>query len=391
MNSFYLVLLVLLSVTIGFLWWQSRRADNHKRLAIRQLAKDLQTPDLPPRKRAELQQQLANAIVRAGKIDTRAWWVPALLITLGGLLLYQKIGTPSATDTFVYAAGSTSNRNISISSTPPDMEAAIAALKKRIEADPDNVDNHVLYGRAMMAMKNYTEAVSAYETARRLQPESAWVLASLAEAKAFAAGQGNFRGEPEALLSQALALDPDNQKALWLMGMNAFEQGKPELAEQLWTRLLARVENPRVAEQLKSQIALVRQQQDKPAEIQADKATGKANVLAIQVGITPEMQSQLGNRPAVLYVYAKQVGGPPMPIAVARSNVSDFPRHVVLGDANSLRDNRPLSSFEQISIGARISFSGNAMPQPGDIESDEITIPITGQTEPVQLELNKIR
>jgi len=394
MNSFYLVLLALLVPVTGLLWWLSRRADQHKRLAIVTLTKALKSPELSENQRQQLQQQLADAIVQAGHSDTRAWWVPALVIALGGLFLYQKTGSPEATSAFVNPA--TDARQTSApTATPPDMQTAVAALKKRIQNDPENTQNWLLYGRGMMALKNYQEAVRAYRKARELEPDNSWILASLAEASAFAAGQGNFRGEPEQLLQRAVEIDPDNQKALWLMGMNAFEKGQPEQAEKLWTHLLTLVDNPRVAEQLRSQIDRVRQQQGKPpleVPVQTDTTdNAQASAIPLRIDISPAMKARLGKKPAVLYVYAKPTEGMPMPIAVVRGNASDFPVSLTLLDENSLQANRRLSQFDQVKVGARISFSGNAMPQAGDIESAETVVKTRGHKRPTELILNKTR
>ena len=400
MNSFYAILIALLVPVVALLWWFARRADQHKRLAIRTVTDALKAKDLPAAKRQQLQQQLAEAITQSGHSDTRAWWVPALVIALGGLFLYQKIGTPEATSAFVNPASTATSQTTTSdpSSAPPDMQTAVAALQKRIKNDPQNLDNWLLYGRSMMALKKYDEAVNAYEKARQLQPDNSWVLASLAEAKAFAAGHGNFRGEPEKLLQQALELDPDNQKALWLMGMNAFEKNQPEQAEKLWTHLLTLVDNPRVAEQLSAQIDRVRQQQGKPPLQNAasgqesnEAATTEAAAIPVRIDISPAMKAHLGDKPAVLYVYAKPTAGMPMPIAVVRGNASGFPVTVTLTDQNSLQPNRRLSGFDQVKVGARISFSGNAMPQPGDIEATETIVQTRGLKQPVELVLNKTR
>ncbi len=398
MTSFYGALIALMVVVLTLLWWFSRRADQHKQQAITQLTETLRQPGLSAEKRHGLQQKLAEAMLNAGHSDTRAWWVPAVIIVAGGFYLYHMTGMPGATDKFAYAANK--NTRTETSSAVPDMQTALAALKKRIATDPENLDNWLLYGRSMMAMKDYTEAVRAYEQARQLQPDNAWVLASLAEAKAFAAGTGTFRGEPENLLKRALELDPDNQKALWLMGMNAYEQGQPAIAEKLWTRLLALIDNPRVAEQLRKQIDLVRQQQGKSALADTDStpvkngnttAAGTPAAIPVRVDISPEMRAQLSNKPAVLYIYAKPAGGMPMPIAVVRSNASDLPIVTTLSDENSLQAARPLSGFDKVIIGARISFSGNAMPQAGDIEADEKTVTTQGHKQAISLLLNKIR
>ncbi len=389
MTSFYVTFIVILLLIPALLWILARRTNHHKHLAIKHITTALKEENLQDDQKSRLQQQLAAILLQDNSKKTPVWIVSAVIIILGSLL-YQRIGLPEAAAFFTYSANTKSPASQQASGTVPDMQTALAILKNRLSSDPDNVDNWLLYGRSMMAMKDYAEAARAYEKARQLQPKNAWILASLAEAKAFAAGTGTFRGEPEQLLQQALNLDPNSQKALWLLGMNAYEKGETKKAEELWSRLLVLIEDPRVAEQLRTQLNMIRHQQSGST---ANENTNDGDTVAIslRVTITPEMKTHLSNKPAVLYVYAKPTTGMPMPIAVVRGNASDLPLTLVLSDANNLQPERKLSQFEQVKLGARISFSGTATPQTGDIESEEILITPDNHEKTVTLTLNKIR
>ena len=57
-----------------------------------------------------------------------------------------------------------------------------------------------------------------------------------------------------------------------------------------------------------------------------------------------------------------------MPLAIVRKTVADLPITVTLDDSQAMTPAMVLSKFEQVTVGARVSKSGNAMPQSGDLE-----------------------
>ena len=71
-----------------------------------------------------------------------------------------------------------------------------------------------------------------------------------------------------------------------------------------------------------------------------------------------------------LFIYAKAASGPPMPLAVKRLKVADLPVTVTLDDSLAMTPEMRLSNFPQVIVGARISASGQASPQRGDLEGE---------------------
>jgi cytochrome c-type biogenesis protein CcmH len=79
-----------------------------------------------------------------------------------------------------------------------------------------------------------------------------------------------------------------------------------------------------------------------------------------------------------------------MPVAVARHKVSELPIQVTLTDAMAMMPQMTLSTTKDVLIGARVSKTGQAIAQSGDLQADEVAMTI-GSTEPVSLLINQIK
>ena len=212
----------------------------------------------------------------------------------------------------------------------------------------------------MVAMKRYDVATKAYEKANELQPNDAAILTEWAEAIAFRNNTGSFLGQPSELLAQAISLNPQHQKAMWLYGIVLYEQQQFAASETIWTELLALVDSPGVQSTLMKQINQARTEQGKePLESGNNINDNTAapvlfNATVTAEGITNDLPSN-----ATLFVFAKSTDGMPMPIAAQKITVPfTWPMSIPLDDSNSLQANRLLSQFETVKLSALISYTG---------------------------------
>jgi cytochrome c-type biogenesis protein CcmH len=118
----------------------------------------------------------------------------------------------------------------------------------------------------------------------------------------------------------------------------------------------------------------------------ADEPQSTARI-TVKVALNPKFKDQVGPKDTV-FVFAKAAQGPPMPLAIMRLTASQLPASVTLTDGMGMVPNLTLSQFPQIVLGARISKSGNAMVQPGDLQTLSAAM-TTAQTDPVQLTIDQ--
>ncbi|MEO6688877.1 MAG: hypothetical protein ABIS07_03580, partial [Dokdonella sp.] len=85
---------------------------------------------------------------------------------------------------------------------------------------------------------------------------------------------------------------------------------------------------------------------------------------------------------------ARAASGPPMPLAIQRLKASQLPITVTLDDSMGMLPTMKLSMFPQVVIGARVSKSGNAMPQSGDLQALSAPLDVH-RSEPIALTIDK--
>ena len=121
------------------------------------------------------------------------------------------------------------------------------------------------------------------------------------------------------------------------------------------------------------------------------KPTGQAgSSLAIsgKVTIAPSLASK-GAPTDTLFVFARETNGPPMPVAIVRATTKDLPFNFRLDDSVSMMPSRKLSGVGTVVIVARLSKSGQAMPQSGDLEG--MSQPVSPGAEGVAIVIDRER
>lgn len=191
--------------------------------------------------RQELQKRLLEEVDDASTAAEVASHAPSRALAIGLLLLipvaalvgYTMLGNPTALDPARTAAAP--------KMTPEQIDAMVAKLAERMQANPDDMQGWLMLARSYKALGRYDDAVQAYGRAEKVVDESPDLLASYAEAMAMANGKG-LQGKPVKLIEKALKLDPKHGHSLFLAGAAAMEAGNNKQGIAYWETLLPQVE-----------------------------------------------------------------------------------------------------------------------------------------------------
>jgi cytochrome c-type biogenesis protein CcmH len=214
------------------------------------------------------------------------------------------------------------------------------------------------------------------------------------------------------LLKKAVEAQPRHQRALWLLGISDYQAGHFVDAALTWRRLQVLLQpDSDVANAVVAQIAMAnaraagKTQAEAEALLQGDAVPAAAASAAVASGAAaadvdaPRLQVEVSLAPALaskvadsdtVFVFARAEGGPPMPLAVARMAASKLPASVVLTDGMGMAPGSNLSSAGTVVVTARISRSGQALPQPGDLEGSSAALDVHTRT-PIAIVIDHAR
>jgi cytochrome c-type biogenesis protein CcmH len=258
---------VLLLITLAGLLWPLLRdaassevdasAETRLRRLYRAQREELARQALAPAEHQqainELQRRLLDEIdhaaaARPAPMAEGAWLkrapaaVLSVLLPVAALGLYLQVGDPRAAATLAQAQPDThAGKGI-------DADAMVARLAERLQQTPDDLEGWMVLARSREVQEDFDAASQAYGRAAELAARQqapvelqARLLADRADALASARG-GSLDGPVQAALDAALALHPDQPKALALAGTAAARRGDRDAARRHWQRLLPLLE-----------------------------------------------------------------------------------------------------------------------------------------------------
>jgi cytochrome c-type biogenesis protein CcmH len=311
--------------------------------------------------------------------NTAAALAVGLLLPLGVVLGYLQLGNPGAIGSAAVGAGHTV--------TPEQMESLVERLAARLQQAPDDAEGWMLLGRSLSVLQKYDGAAQAYARASALAPQNAGLLADYADTLGMARGR-SLEGEPFAIVKRALAIDPQHVKSLALAGTAEFERRNYAAAIAYWERILKVV--PQESEFAQSVAGSIEEARklggDTLAQKKAPVVKGKQSLQGV-VSIEPSLAAGLSPSDTV-FVLARPVSGSRMPLAVARTTVAALPYRFTLDDSMAMAPGATISSHAQVVVAARVSKSGTAVPQKGDIEG--VSPPVAPGTSGMKVVLSRI-
>jgi cytochrome c-type biogenesis protein CcmH len=302
----------------------------------------------------------------------------AVAVALGAIGLYAKLNTfpwdnPMSAEAVPAGHGEMG--------TAGAMNEVTASLEARLARDPNDREGWRMLGRTYLVGGNAAKAAESYEKANALAPEKDIDLQlDLAEALVLTDDPA-VQPRAKAIIDEALAVDADNQKALWYQGVIAARAGDNETAKKNWTRLLEGNPPPEIRDVITAQLkelgveVATGADAGGPAMAAAGGNMGAGPVsgvatsgrtIRISVKVDPSLAANV--KPgALLFVAAREPGIPGPPIAATRITTDDLPAVVVLSDADTMIAGRDLSSVNDVEIVARVAYGGTAVTASGDL------------------------
>ena len=327
---------------------------------------------------AELQRRMLedtdgeSAATKQGERSAPAPVSRALPIALGAFLLiggalgYMALGSPQAINPPMQDGHATGDAEI---------QRMVADMAAKLEKEPENYSGWAMLGRSYKFLNRHAEAARAYARTGPMLDTSAELLVDYADSLA-AAKQG-FTPEVLALIDKALKLEPTNLQGLWLRGTSFYEKAQYDKAIVDWELLLKGLppssEEARVIKANIDESRNLMGKTSKPAASGAEKAASPTPASAANLSITGRVEvaeNLAGKVPAgaTLMVIARPADGSRMPVGVFIEKGS-LPANFTLDDAISMNADNPISKHKELSVEARLSRSGQAMAEPGDLYS----------------------
>ena len=284
--------------------------------------------------------------VLGGKIPL----VSALLVPVLGVALYLHWGALDQVEQTRQLAAM----------QPQSIEEMTARLEQTVKQQPDSAEGWYFLGRTYMAQERAGDAAKAFERAVEIAGRAPELLGQWAQALYFAEGK-QWNEQLQGLTDEALKADPEEVTSLGLLGIAAYESQRYADAVRYWERLVAVLpeQDPSRAA-IAGGIERARQQMGEDEQSSAAaEPSAKVYALEVRVSLSPEVQQKVQPDDAV-FVFARALSGPPMPLAVKRLKVSDLPAQISLSDVDAMMPELKISRFDQVQLAARVSRAGNA-------------------------------
>lgn len=347
---------------------------------------------------------------RAAKIVV---WSIVVALPLAAFALYRTIGRPDAVSQSPKIAAPGAMPQAAPNGAKPsmDMGAAIGSLRAKLEKNPNDADGWLLLGRAYESVGRNDDGRKALQKAYELAPDQPAIEIAYAESIALTSPTRRIDGKSLEMIRHAMKADPQNQDGLWLLGMSDYQNGRYAEAIASWEKIRVQLgPDSDVLESVTNMIddAKAHQRGDAkatapgsgvmPAGAMPAAAMPAASGASVAGANGPKLQVRValaaGRKDSVapndtVFVFAKAVGGPPMPVAIRRLKASELPTTIDLTDGDAMMPTMRLSNFDRVTVSARVSKSGDAAPKPGDLQADAVEVE-TKRGEAISLSIDRV-
>lgn len=240
----------------------------------------------------------------------------------------------------------------------------IERMEEQAERQPDNPNVWSELFPLYRETGQMPKAVDALERLIEIEGRIPPLLAQLAQIRFFMA-ERELTDEVQALVDETLEQDPRQPTVLGLLGINAFDNGDYEQAIDHWRRAIANIEDPNTVSSLRDGIRVAQER----LGIEPEEAVTEGTGIRVRVSLDEELVGRVDGDASV-FITARDIEGELPPLAVVRAQVSELPMTVTLDNSVAMSPQAQISQVQEARLVVRVSPSGQAAPQPGDLFGD---------------------
>ena len=246
-----------------------------------------------------------------------------------------------------------------------DLQQMVAQLQGRLANQPDDIEGWKLLGRSATVMGDYGLARDAFEHANeQTQGQDPEALVGFAESLVLN-DEREIEGRAAVMFEKALAMDPDNARALWYGGIVAYRRGDLPLAQQRWVELQNHDLPPDLRQVVAERLAEIDKAQGRTPAIAAAASAPATGSIELNIDVAPPLAGKVPQGATLFVIARRGEGGPPL--AVVRRAAGAWPQRISMTDANAMLPGVSLASGGALKVIARVSSSGQPVAVSGDL------------------------
>ena len=332
-------------------------------------------------------------------------WIVALSMPILCIFLYQKLGAMEDWKIFQLARKPLAQgEDVQLRE-----KELVEKLKARLDRRPENASNWYLLASKSTKIGDYKTAVDAFHKLRELEPNSALVVGELAQALFLQAGS-KITPDVRENTELALSLSPTNATALGLKGIDAYHSGRYRESITAWTQAVRQLNPSSPAAKAftqgiaQAQIALATKPSSAKSDLAKPSSTksnstsidskpktydAEAGAAALVVDVSLDASKVQFDGQETVFVYARAWKGAKIPLAIKRFSVKDLPAQISLGISDAMAQGMDITTAPELEILARLSKSGQAVPQSGDWQVSYGPVVLKDQKTPLKLQISE--
>ncbi len=386
LTSFALLLIsiiVILKTLFSKNKWAIKYDENNKALyeqKLLEIDRDIENNTLANKDAEDIKIELKNSLleykIKADSLSSNSYYssnnvkkifslILILLIPVFVFGIYSVIGSPDSIEKLALTSNIANSQNNS--EQLASVDEMLDRVERRLLDNPDNTDDWLMLANSYLVLERYPESIRAFENLYRLVGDEPSLLLRYADALAMA-NSGVFAGKPAKMIKKALLLDPENTMGLWLAGLVSYEEKKIREAIGYWEKVLPKLEDGSEEQNnIKKYLEFAYQNNNIPREAQKpEPKSRKKYSIKLNIQLSPNFDGIDKNQTVFIYAKSKDEKNN-MPIIALRKIVADLPLIVELDDSMAMLPSNKLSDYQSVRVIARVSKSGNAIANKGDL------------------------